>query len=431
MKRRVVITGLGPITPIGTGKKKYWNALLSGKSGGRSIVFEGCEMDQYTSRIACPVQDFSITDFLPRNKDLKYLGRTSQFALAGTRLALEDAGFKLKASEGRHGESGYRIRNIAPEKVGVILGVGAENMDLMEKYHGKFIEHHGPRRISPFALPHIIISSVTANVSTKFGIKGKTLTVSSACASSTHAVIEAFMQIQMDKESVLVTGGADACITPYIFGGFDVLKAMSARNDEPEKASRPFDRDRDGFVLGEGAGIVVVEELSHALRRGASIYCEITGCGATSDAHHIAAPETSGESLARSIADAMKMAHARAEKIDYVNAHGTSTVLNDLAETLAIKKAFGRSAYQIPISSTKSMTGHLMGAAGGIEIIATALTLENGKIHPTINFESPGEGCDLDYVPDEPRDKAVHKAVKVSSAFGGYNAALVLEKYHA
>jgi 3-oxoacyl-[acyl-carrier-protein] synthase II len=308
MKRRVVITGLGPISPIGTGKKKYWNALLSGKSGADRLFSQNAKWISTTpeSPVRSKISRLRISS--PRNKDLKYLGRTSQFALAGTRLALEDAGFKLKASEGRHGESGYRIRNIAPDKVGVILGVGAENMDLMEKYHGKFIEHHGPRRISPFALPHIIISSVAANVSTKFGIKGKTLTVSSACASSTHAVIEAFMQIQMDKETVLVTGGADACITPYIFGGFDVLKAMSARNDEPGKASRPFDRDRDGFVLGEGAGIVVVEELDHALEEGAGIYCEITGCGATSDAHHIAAPESSGESLAKAIADAMEMA---------------------------------------------------------------------------------------------------------------------------
>ena len=429
MKKRAVITGLGPVTPVGTGKEAYWSALLSGKSGAKRIDFKDCDMDQYGSRIACPVEGFSITDFVEKTKDIKHLGRTSQFALAGARLALDDAGFDLNVIERGKGQRGYAIKNVDPGEIGVILGVGGENMDLCEKYHQIFLEHHGPKKVSPFALPHIIVSSVTANVSNKFGIQGKSLSVSTACSSSTHAIIEAYMAILMGKETLMVTGGADACITPYVFGGFDTLKAMSRRNEEPEEASRPFDRDRDGFVMGEGSGIIILEELNHALERGAHIYCEIKGFGATADAHHIIAPDPDAGAQARAIRDALERAGAHPEEIDYINAHGTSTPLNDVTETSAIKEALGEYAYCIPISSTKSMTGHLIGGAGGIEVIATALMIERGKIHATINLETPGDGCDLNYVPKEPIKKSIGKAIKVNFAFGGYNAALVLERW--
>lgn len=431
MRKRVVITGLGPITPIGQGKEKYWDALVRGKSGGKRIHFEGFDMDQYASQVACPIEDFSLTDFVESSKDQKYLGRTSRFALAGTKLALEDAGFELEFVEKGRGLGDYIIKEINPEKIGVILGVGVENMDLCEKNHEKFLEHRSPKKISPFALPHVQIGSIPATVSKNYCLKGTTFNVSTACASAVHATIEAYKQILLGEETVMVAGGADACITPYVFGGFVALRAMSKRNEEPQKASRPFDKDRDGFVMGEGAGIIILEELNHALDRGAPIYCELTGFGATSDAYHITAPDPSADMQAKAMKDALRTAGALPEEIDYINAHGTSTPLNDPTETLAIKKALGDHAYKVPISSTKSMTGHLIGGSGGIEIIATALAIQRGKIHPTINFESPGEGCDLNYVPNQPLEKSVRKALKNSFAFGGQNAAVLLEKYGA
>ena len=429
MRKRVVITGLGPITPIGHGKEEYWNALVKGKSGGKRIHFEGFDMDQYPSQVACPVEAFSLADFIERSKDQKYLGRTSEFALAGTKLALDDAGFQLEFVEKGRGLGDYVIKKMNPEKIGVIIGIGVENMDITEKSHVKFLEHRGPKKISPFALPHAQIGSIPANVSKNYGLKGTTFNVSTACASAVHATIEAYKQIVLGEETVMVAGGADACITPYVFGGFVALRAMSKRNEEPEKASRPFDKDRDGFVMGEGAGIIILEELTHALDRGAPIYCELTGFGTTSDAYHITAPDPDADMQAKAMKDALQIAGALPEEIEYINAHGTSTPLNDPTETLAIKKALGDHAYKVPISSTKSMTGHLIGGSGGIEIIATALSIQRGIIHPTINFESPGEGCDLNYVPNQVLNRSVQKALKNSFAFGGQNAAVLLEKY--
>jgi len=429
VEKRAVITGLGPVTPVGSGKEAYWKSLISGRSGAKKIDFEDCDMDQYGSRIACPVDDFLLTDFIDETRDMKHLGRTSQFALAGTKLALDDAGFELRTIERGKGQISYAIKNINPGMIGVILGVGGENMDLCEKYHKIFLEQHGPKKVSPFALPHIIVSSVAANVCNKFTIQGKSLSVSTACSSSTHAIIEAYMAILMGSETVIITGGADACITPYVFGGFDAMGAMSHRNEKPEEASRPFDKDRDGFVLGEGAGIIILEELQHALVRGARIYCEIKGFGATADAYHIIAPASDPQVQARAISAALETARVHSEEIDYVNAHGTSTPLNDVTETCAIKKALGDHAYRIPISSTKSMIGHLIGGAGGAEVIATSLMIDRGKIHATINLETPGDGCDLNYVPNKPTEKSIRKAIKISSAFGGYNAALVLERW--
>jgi len=431
MIKRVVITGLGPVTPIGIGKEDYWSSLTSGKSGAKRIHFEGFDMEQYSSKIACPIDDFSLGDLVEKSKDLRYLGRTSQFAVAGSKLALEDAGLEVEFLEKTKGQGDYRIKGIDPEKAGVILGVGAQCMDLSEKTHNKLLEHKGPRRISPFALPHTMINAVPVNVSKKFGMKGACLEVSSACASAAHAFIEAYKHILFGEEDMMVTGGADACITPLVFGGFISLNAMSRRNEEPERASRPFDRDRDGFVMGEGAGIIVIEELAHALDRGARIYCEIAGYGSTSDAYHIVAPDPDADMQAKAMRDALRTAGASPEEIDYINAHGTSTQLNDPIETLAIKKAFGDAAYGIPVSSTKSMTGHLIGASGGIEVIATALMIKRGKIHPTINLETPEDGCDLDYVPNNTIEKPIQKAIKNSFGFGGQNASILLEKYIA
>lgn len=429
MQKRVVITGLGPVTPIGIGKKAYWESLLAGKSGAKNIHFEGWEMDQYPCRVACPIDDFSLTDYLRRNKDFRYLGRTSKFAMAATRLALEDAGFALGMVELEKARHTYIVKDTDPVDIGCILGIGVQNMDLCERWYRQFLKHNGPKRISPFALPHVQICAVPVNVTMAFGIKGIACSVSTACASSNHAIIEAYKQILLGEEKIMVTGGADACITPFVFGGFVSMNAMSKRNDAPEKASRPFDRDRDGFVMGEGSGIIILEELTHALDRGAHIYCELSGYGASSDAYHIAAPDPEPEMQARAIKDAMKRAGAVPEEIDYINAHGTSTALNDPVETLAIKKALGNAAKNVPISSTKSMTGHLIGASGGIETIATALMIENNTIHATINLENPDEACDLFYVPQEPIQKDIRKAINNSFGFGGQNASLLFNRY--
>jgi len=429
MQRRVVITGLGPVTPIGTGKEAFWRSLISGRSGAKRIRFENCDMGQFDSQVACPIEDFSLADFIDKSKDFKYFGRTSGFALAGTKLALDDAGFTLKAIDKEKGQKGYSIEGLNTGEIGAILGVGSQNMDLCEKWFRRFIRNNGPKRVSPFALPHIQICSVAVNVTIRFGIKGIAGNVSTACASSNHAIIEAYKQILTGNEKIMVTGGADACITPYVFGGFVALNAMSKRNEDPKSASRPFDKDRDGFVMGEGSGIVILEELGHALDRGARIYCEMTGYGATSDAYHITVPAPDPDMQAKAMTDTLKQANVFPQEIDYINAHGTSTPLNDPIETSAIKKAFGKYAYAIPISSTKSMAGHLIGASGGIETIATTLMIRKGRIHPTINLENPGEGCDLDYVPNKAIDKTIHKAINNSFGFGGQNASILLERY--
>lgn len=426
-RKRVVITGVGPLTPVGSGKGVFWDALVSGVSGGRAVHFDGLDMDQYASRVACPIRGFDLEDYFGKDKESRYLGRTASFALAAAKMALEDAGLRVEPPSGKRGT--WAVKGVDSSRTGVILGVGVESMELLEKYHRRFLECRGPRRISPFALPYIQLGSVPAVVCKRFGFHGASLTVSAACASSTLAVIEAYKQILLAEETLVLTGGSDACFTSFVFGGFDALGAMSKRNKEPEKASRPFDRDRDGFVLGEGAGILILEELVHALGRGAHIYAEVAGFGSTSDAYHIAASETSGEMQAKAMADAIRMAGTDPCAVDYVNAHGTSTPMNDSTETLAIKKALGDHAYRIPVTSTKSMTGHLIGASGGVEVIATALMMERGKVHPTINLENPGEGCDLYYVPGAAIPREIRTALKNSFAFGGMNASLLLTRF--
>jgi 3-oxoacyl-[acyl-carrier-protein] synthase II len=301
-------------------------------------------------------------------------------------------------------------------------------MELMEHYHERFLSR-GPRGVSPFALPNIYLSAITSHITEFFTLRGTSFAVSTACASATHAMINSFLQIQGGQEDLMVTGGTDACVTPYVFGGFDVLRAMSTRNHEPHKASRPFDRERDGFVMGEGSGVLVLEELNHALKRGAHIYGEVIGFGMTADAYHLTEPDPDGKALGKAIRDALQMGGVGPEEVDYINPHGTSTPLNDKGETKVIKDVFGKEAYQIPVSSTKSITGHLMGAAGGIEAISVLLSIETGIIHPTLNYEFPDPDCDLDYVPNEARKKEVRIGLSVSAGFGGVNSAVLLKRF--
>jgi len=421
-----VVTGVGPVTPVGIGKEPYWESLVHGRTAFKRILFPDRDMSQYRCQIGAPIESFDLFQYIPRTKHSKHIGRTSQFAIAGTYLALKDAGFELEINHDDKGQ--YQLRGVDSFQIGVILGVGVEAMDLMEHYHERFLSR-GPRGISPFALPNIYLSAITSHITEFFTLRGTSFAVSTACASATHAMINSFLQIQGGQEDLMVTGGTDACLTPYVFGGFDVLRAMSTRNDEPHKASRPFDRERDGFVMGEGSGVLVLEELKHALRRGAHIYGEVIGFGMTADAYHLTEPDPDGKALSKAIQGALQMGGVRPGEVDYINPHGTSTLLNDKGETKVIKDVFGKEAYQIPLSSTKSITGHLMGAAGGVEAISVLLSIETGIIHPTLNYEFPDPDCDLDYVPNEARKKDVRIGLSVSAGFGGVNSAILLKRF--
>jgi 3-oxoacyl-[acyl-carrier-protein] synthase II len=431
--KRVVITGIGPVTPVGIGKEAYWESLINGKSSFRQISFPDRDMGQYRCQIGAPIDGFDLSHFVEKSKLSKHLGRSSQFAIAATWLALKDAGIELNKNDlekvGMHKHTGvYHPKELDPFQIGVVMGVGVEAMDLMEHFHERFLTR-GLRGISPFALPNIYLSAITSHVAQYFSIQGTSYAVSTACASAPHAMINSFLQIQGGGEDLMVTGGADACITPYVFGGFDVLRAMSTRNGDPNKASRPFDRERDGFVMGEGAGVLVFEELDHAKKRGAHIYGEVVGFGMTADAYHLTDPDPNGKALGKAVKDALDMAGIHPEEIDYINPHGTSTLLNDKVETRMIKDVFGKEAYHIPISSTKSITGHLMGAAGGAEAISVLLAIEKGIIHPTLNYEFPDPECDLDYVPNQARRKEVRLGLSISAGFGGVNSAILIKKF--
>ena len=428
-----MITGVGPVTPVGIGKEAYWESLIHGRSSFKRIEFPNRDMAQYRCRIGAPIEGFDLCRYVEKARHSKHLGRTSQFAIAATWLALKDAGIDLEMNdfekEELHKHTGvYHLKNLNSFQIGVILGVGVEAMDLMEHFHERFIAR-GPKGISPFALPNIYLSAITSHVAQYFMIQGTAYAVSTACASATHAMINSFLQIQGGGEDLMVTGGADACITPYVFGGFDVLRAMSTRNDDPQRACRPFDRERDGFVMGEGAGVLVFEELDHARKRGAHIYGEVVGFGMTADAYHLTDPDPDGKALGKAVSDALEMAGIRPEEIDYINPHGTSTLLNDRVETRMIKDVFGKQAYRIPVSSTKSITGHLMGAAGGVEAIAAIMSIEKGIIHPTLNYEFPDPECDLDYVPNQAREKEVKTGLSISAGFGGVNSVILIKKF--
>jgi len=410
-KRRVVITGVGVISPVGNDAQTFWASLLAGKSGiGPVTHFDASE---FPTRIAGEVKDFDPSAFMDK-KDVKRTDRFVQFAIAATKMALEDARLKIEEQD--------------PERVGVYIGSGIGGLATWEDQHRVLLEK-GPRRVSPFLIPMMIANMAAGQVSIHFGLKGPNSAPITACATGTHAIGDAFKIIQRGEADVMVAGGTEATIRPLAFAGFCAAKAMSTRNDEPEKASRPFDKDRDGFVMGEGAGVLILEELEHAKRRGAPIIAEVIGYGMSADAFHLTQPDPDGDGAKRAMLAAIRDAGIRPEEVDYINAHGTSTELNDKVETQAIKAAFGEHAYKLAISSTKSMTGHMLGAAGAVEAIATALALRDQILPPTINYETPDPACDLDYVPNEARRVPVRVALSNSFGFGGHNATIALKRY--
>ncbi len=410
-KRRVVVTGMGALTPIGNDVESFWEGLMEGRSGAGEITqFDASE---FSTRIAAEVKDFNPADFMDR-KDARRMDRFAQFAVAASQMALEDAAIDLD--------------QIDRDRAGVLIGSGIGGIHTLEEQCRILIER-GPGRISPFFVPMMIPDMASGQVSIRFGLKGHNSCSVTACASGTHSLGDAYRIIAYGDADLMISGGSEAAVTALSLGGFAAAKALSVRNDEPEKASRPFDKERDGFLLGEGAGILVLEELEHAKRRGARIYAEIVGYAASGDAHHITMPAPEGEGAARAMRNALKDANLAPEDVDYINAHGTSTPYNDYFETLAIKSVFGEHAYRVAVSSTKSMTGHLLGAAGGVEAIVCVLAINRGVIPPTINYEVPDPDCDLDYVPNEPRKAKVNVAVSNSFGFGGHNAVLVFRRY--
>lgn len=410
-ERRVVVTGIGPVTPIGTGKDNLWQSLLAGVTGVGPITH--FDTTDYTTRIAAEVKDFVAEQYMER-KEAKRMDSFVQFAVAASKIAMEDSGLKIDESNA--------------ERVGVLIGSGIGGTGTWEEQHKTLLER-GPRRVSPFFVPMLISDMASGMVSILTGAKGPNLAVITACATGTHAIGEAAKIILRGDADAMIAGGAEAAITPMAVAGFCAARAFSTRNDDPEHASRPFDLDRDGFVMGEGAGSVVLESLDHALARGAHIYGEITGFGMSADAYHMTAPTPGGEGAARSMANALADAGIAPEAVDYINAHGTSTSENDKNETAAIKKVFGDSAYKVAVSSTKSMTGHMLGAAGAVEAIICLLTINNGIIPATTNYETPDPECDLDYVPNEYRKAQVFTTMSNSFGFGGHNATLVITGY--
>jgi 3-oxoacyl-[acyl-carrier-protein] synthase II len=411
LDRRVVITGFGLITPLGIGVDESWAALCSGKSGITEITrFDASDFD---TKIAGEVKDFHPEDFLPK-KEAKRTQTFIAYAIATSRMAIENSGLVIDSTN--------------ENRVGVLTGCGLGGLQILEQT-SKVLEEKGPRRVTPFFIPMMIGNMAPGMISISLGAKGPNASIATACAAGTHAVGDAFKIIKRGGADAMITGGVESIITPTCIAGFNAMKALSTRNNEPEKASRPFDRDRDGFVVGEGCGILILETLDGALKRGANIYAEMCGYGMSGDGFHMTAPSPDGEGAARCMAAALDDAGVSYKEIDYINAHGTSTQLNDLYETMAIKSVFKEKAPLIPVSSTKSMTGHLLGGSGGVETVFTALTIHEGIIPPTINLDYPDEECDLDYVPKTARKANVNMAMTNSFGFGGTNATLILKKY--
>jgi len=410
--RRVVITGMGAVTPLGDNVKDYFEALLSGKNGITRI--ERFDPAPYPSQIAGEIKDFEPTKRI-NPKTVRRMDRFAQYALYATQEALEDSGLL-----------DYSDLNL--NRVGVYLSSGIGGIEILEKETAKMMEV-GPQKVSPFLVPMMIPDIASGQISIEYGFKGPNFCIVSACASSTHSIGESFRAIRYGSADVMIAGGAEAPLVKIALAGFSNMRALSTRNSEPDKASRPFDKNRDGFVMSEGSGVVVLESLEHAEKRGAKIYAEILGYGATADAYHITAPAPEGEGAYQAMKLALADAGLSPDDIDYVNAHGTSTQLNDKFESIAIKRLFGERAYRIPISSTKSMIGHLLGAAGGVEVIATVMSIIRGKVHMTRNFEEGDEFCDLDYIPEGSRDLNIRYALKNSFGFGGHNASLVIGRF--
>lgn len=412
LKHRVVVTGMGAVTALGHELDAFWNNLIQGKSGV-SLV-EAFDVSEYPTRIAASVKDFNPEDYVDR-KEARKMDRFVQFAVAAATNALKDSGLQI-------GE------DADPDRVGVMIGSGIGGLGTWEDQHDVLVQK-GPKRVSPFFIPMMIANMASGHVSILFGAKGPNSTAVTACATGTHSIGDSYKLIQRGDADVMICGGAEATIRPMGMAGFCSMRAMSTRNDEPEKASRPFDSERDGFVMGEGSGILILESLEHAQKRGAKIYGEVIGYGLSADAHHMTEPDPNGPE--RCMKMAMRDAGIDPAEVDYINAHGTSTPVGDRSETIAIKNAFGDHAYKLAVSSTKSMTGHLLGAAGGVEAVICALTLNNGKIPPTINLEHPDPECDLDYVPNVAREADVKVAMSNSFGFGGHNATLILKKFEA
>ncbi len=411
-KRRVVVTGIGMISPLGVGNAATWQGLMEGRSGIGPIT--RFDASAYAARIAGEVKGFDPADWVEK-KEVKKSDTFIHYAVAAAQMAVDDAKLDPKAEDG--------------DRVGVIIGSGIGGLPLIEEMHRKLVEK-GPARISPFFIPGLIVNLATGQVSIRFGAKGPSSAPATACATGAHAVGDAFKIIQRDDADVMFAGGSEAVVTPLAVGGFAAMRALSTRNDDPTHASRPWDRDRDGFVMGEGSGILILEEREHAIARGAAIYCELTGYGMTSDAYHITSPSEDGDGMVRVMRRALKDAGLQPTDIEYINAHGTSTQVGDRIETIAVKTVFGEHAYKLAVSSTKSMTGHLLGAAGGLESAIAAMAIREGILPPTINLENPDEGCDLDYVPNVARQAPGIKHVLSNSfGFGGTNATLIFSRH--
>lgn len=408
MTRRVVITGMGTVNSLCCDVPGFWSALLAGKSGVGTI--EQFDTTAFKVHFGGEVKNFDPEPLVDKKKAHR-LDRFAQFALVASHFAVNDSGINLSRED--------------PYRCGVIIGSGIGGLNEFEEQHSRY-KDSGPARIGPFVIPKMIPNAAAGNVSIELGLAGPSTAVSTACASAAHAVGDALRAIQWNYADIMLAGGSEAVITPMGVGGFCSARALSLRNDDPKRASRPFDKDRDGFVLSEGAGIVVLEELEHARKRGATLYAEVLGCGSTADAYHITQPHPSGTGAAKAMQLALRDAKLNPEEIQYINAHGTSTPLGDEAETRAVKEVFGNHARRLAISSTKSMLGHLLGASGGVELIVTALTLRHRVVHPTINYETPDPACDLDYVPNTAREMMVRHALSNSFGFGGHNCTLVV-----
>ncbi|MBE9536985.1 MAG: beta-ketoacyl-ACP synthase II [Proteobacteria bacterium] len=408
--RRVVVTGLGAVTPVGIGAEESWKSIIAGKSGiGTVTRFDATD---FPSRVVGEVKGFEPADYMEK-KEVKKMDTFIHYAIAAGKMAMEDSGLKITEENA--------------ERVGVMVGAGMGGLPAIERYYDAYLKG-GPRKISPFFIPMTIINLASGHISIMTGAKGPNSSIVTACASGTHAIGEAYRLIQRGDADAMIAGGTESTICALAFGGFGSAKALSTRNDDPEKASRPFDVGRDGFVIGEGSGIVVLEDLETAKARGARIYGEVIGYGMSGDAYHMTSPSEGGEGAARCMTAAIKDARINPSEIDYVNAHGTSTPAGDIGETMAIKKALGDCAYKTPVSSTKSMTGHLLGAAGAIEALFSLLAIDRSVLPPTINLENPDPQCDLDYVPNEARDAELKIAMSNSFGFGGTNATLIFRK---
>lgn len=409
--RRVVVTGMGLVTPVGVGLESSWKGLIEGRSGiGRITQFDSA---QFATQIAGEVKGFNPEDYI-EPKEVKKMDRFIHLAIAASQMAMDDSGLKITPENA--------------ERIGVVVGAGMGGLPAIERYTQTMLER-GPRKITPFFIPMVIINLAAGHISMRFGAKGPNSAACTACATGSHSIGDAFRMIERGDADAMITGGTESVITPMGIGGFNAMKALSTRNDEPERASRPYDIDRDGFVMGEGAGIMVIESLEHAKARGARIYAELVGFGMSSDAYHMTSPAPGGEGAARCMRLALKDGDVAPGEVDYINTHGTSTKAGDELETQAIKTVFGEHAAKISISSTKSMIGHLLGAAGGVEAIISVLTIRDGIVPPTINLENPDPECDLDFVPNKARKVEVKVALSNSFGFGGTNACLLFKRF--